>query len=237
MLQTPSPTPSISSSLASNVNTRNSNNSATKWPNSEDHPEIKFLLENANDISLNSEHFIAFSHLLSNLFDSDEYVVEKVDEPEQEPGAYMILDTTISPTLTAERYSCFVVRNQLLPKPSSEDLYRPVYFLLVTATRDLASSDITDAADERVRNMFHSLIPHMVTPTLYGMCTIGSKIAFYEYSAAGDVNPEPNTEIPPPHENVPHNWKYDITEQSGQERIVEMVDGVKWMCTSQSVPS
>ena len=109
----------------------------------------------------------------------------------------------------------------------------PVLFIQVNAPSSLCPDFKRKQAHERMRDHFIDLRPNLATPRLLGVSAFGTRMAFYEYTAAT------NTLIPPAiaaHPKRPTSvasadgWSYDLLETDGVARMRQVFHDVRAMC-------
>jgi len=109
----------------------------------------------------------------------------------------------------------------------------PVLFIQVNAPSSLRFDSTRKQAHKRMRDHFLDLRPNLATPRLLGISAFGTRMAFYEYTAAT------NTLIPPAIAADPKlldrvapadRWNYDLLETDGVARMCQVVNDVNAMC-------
>jgi len=107
----------------------------------------------------------------------------------------------------------------------------PVLFIQVNAPSSLCVD--SKQAHERMRDHFLDLRPNLATPRLLGISAFGTRMVFFEYTAAT------NTLIPPAiadHPKRPNRvasadgWSYDLLEADGVARMCQVFHDVRVMC-------
>jgi len=103
---------------------------------------------------------------------------------------------------------------------------RPVLFIQINAPSSLHLDSKRKQADERMRERFLDLRPDLVTPRLPAISAFGTRLAFYEYTAATNALTPHAIAADPPADR----WNYDILETDGVARVRQVVHDVKTMC-------
>jgi len=108
----------------------------------------------------------------------------------------------------------------------------PVLFIQLNEPSSFLLDSKRKQADERMRDRFLDLRPKLATPRLLGISAFGTRLAFYEYTAATNtLTPHAiAADVAPA-----HRWNYDILEADGVARMRQVVHDVKAMCGVGSV--
>jgi hypothetical protein len=112
----------------------------------------------------------------------------------------------------------------------------PVFFVEIKPFPHLDDMSSRAKADQQMRDRFVSIIGrNLVIPKLYGISAMGPRFSVYEYTM------ETNILLPP---SIPRHpmyvtdvapadrWKYELLEDSGEQKMRELVAEVKEMCSA-----
>ena len=113
----------------------------------------------------------------------------------------------------------------------------PVLFIQVKPPSYLRSDSQRRRSDDQMRDHFRDLRTELITPRLPGISAFGTRLAFYEYTAATNVltpraiAPNPNPDLLS--DTVPaEQWNYDILEAAGIDKMRETARDVRTMCAA-----
>jgi len=110
---------------------------------------------------------------------------------------------------------------------------RPVLFIEVNPPSSFHLDSERKQADDQMRVCFRDLQNNLVTPHIPAISAFGTRVAFYEYTAATKAVTPPATAADPIYQNdvAPSDrWNYDILEADGIARMRQVAQDVRALC-------
>ncbi|RDB17621.1 hypothetical protein Hypma_001064 [Hypsizygus marmoreus] len=163
-----------------------------------------------------TEYYGPYNGLLAELFPSSEHFM--IVPPHKHPG---------HPHAGVDDFpTSFIVRRD----------EHPVFFVEIKPSSHLDTITTRNAADREMRERFEALSTRVKIPTLYGISAIGTNICVYAYQTeSGEIAPRViEKDARTVEDGVPvTRWRLDITTAEGEQRIWEIVNEVKVMCSRQ----
>ncbi|KAJ3517648.1 hypothetical protein NLJ89_g376 [Agrocybe chaxingu] len=109
----------------------------------------------------------------------------------------------------------------------------PVFFIEVKPRASFALDSKRKQADEQMRDHFRDVRRNVVTPRLPATSAFGTRLSFYEYTAATNavvpaaipVDPVILNDVAPA-----DRWSCDLLDAVGIARVREVAQGVRAMC-------
>ena len=111
----------------------------------------------------------------------------------------------------------------------------PVLFIEVKPPASIPFDSRREEADEQMRRRFRDLRQILTIPILHGISAFGTRLSFYEYDSATQVlkppqvlrsNPDLLIDVAPI-----TRWDCDVLHPEGANRLRNIVNQVKEMCT------